>query len=258
MEDIRKRKKIVLVNSERGHAWQTSKPGFKRFAQFSPDLVGVELVQPVLTFDKPIYVGFSVLDLSKLLMYEFHYNIIKQRFPNAILCLTDTDSFLYYILTKDIYEDIAQMGDHFDFSDYNPSHPLYNTINKAVLGKFKDETKGLPPKELAALRSKMYSLLVPDDKKLCKKTAAGVKRSVMEAALTHELYKRTLLGDPYEQATGDPIFDYYINQKTFRSYNHTLKTINQHRIGLTRYDDKRWICEDGKMTRPYGHYLNDT
>ena len=253
IENIRKRVKIVLVNSERGHAWQTSKPGFKRFTQFSPDLVGVELVQSVLTFDKPIYVGFSVLELSKLLMYQFHYNVIKRFFPNSVLCGTDTDSLIYHIKTTDLYKDLSEISDYFDFSNYKSNHPLYNNSNKSIIGKFKDETGGIPPKEYIGLRTKMYSMLVPGGD--LKQTASGIKDSVKKRLLHHELYKQTLIGPSFIQSS-ERFEDVYINQKSFRSYNHTIKTVNVRKIGLTRYDDKRYICEDNVTTRPYGHYRN--
>ena len=91
MENVRKRIKIVLINNARGHAWQTSKPTYKRFAIFDDDLVGVELSQSSITLDKPIYVGFCVLELSKLLMYKWHYEIMTEHFSICILCFTDTD-----------------------------------------------------------------------------------------------------------------------------------------------------------------------
>ena len=253
MENVRKRIKIVLVNKERGHAWQTSKPGFKRFSMFSEDLVGVELAHTSLTLDKPIYVGFSVLDLSKLLMFNFHYEVMKPLFPQSTLCFTDTDSFLYHIKTPDVYKDIGSIRDHFDFSNFPPSHPLYDTSKRAVIGKFKDEAEGKPIKEFIGLRSKCYSILVGDGKQ--KHTSAGVKTEVSKKLLKHEQYRKTLQGPSFIQRVGQ-FEDYYINQKTFRSYNHTLKTVNVKKVGLTRYDDKRWVCNDGISTRPYGHYLN--
>ncbi len=155
MENIRKRIKIVLINSARGHAWQTSKPTFKRFAMFDEQLVGVELAQPTLTFDKPIYVGFTVLELSKLLMYRFHYDIIKPNFPLSTLCFTDTDSFLYYIQVENLQDHLYRLRSHFDFSNYPEDHPLHSQDNRAVIGKFKDETASVPIVEFVGLRSKM-------------------------------------------------------------------------------------------------------
>ena len=144
MENVRKRVKIVLVNNSRGHFWQTSKPTFKRFQIFNESLVGVELAQTNLTLDKPIYVGFTVLELSKLLMFKFHYTVMQANFDKLELCFTDTDSFLYHIYCKNLYlEHLERLKDHFDFSKYPRDHPLYSDTNRAVVGKFKDETNGV-------------------------------------------------------------------------------------------------------------------
>ena len=144
MENVQKRVKIVLVNNSRGHFWQTSKPTFKRFQIFNESLVGVELAQTNLTLDKPIYVGFTVLELSKLLMFKFHYTVMQANFDKLELCFTDTDSFLYHIYCKNLYlEHLERLKDHFDFSKYPRDHPLYSDTNRAVVGKFKDETNGV-------------------------------------------------------------------------------------------------------------------
>ena len=100
----------------------------------------------------------------------------------------------------------------------------------------------------------MYSILTVDNKQ--KLTAAGIKRCVAKRELTHDLYRQTLAGPSMIQHQ-DRFEDLYINQKTFRSYNHTINTIDVCKVGLTRYDDNRWVLEDGVTTRPHGHYLND-
>ena len=148
MENVRRRVKIVLVNSERSHAWQTSKPTYKRFVIFDENLVGVELAQSNISLDKPIYVGFTVLELSKLLMYKFHYDVMKVNFPESVLCFTDTDSFLYHIRCSNLYsEHLYRLREHFDFSKYPENHLLFSTENRAVVGKFKDETNSVPIRE---------------------------------------------------------------------------------------------------------------
>lgn len=255
MENVRKRMKIVLVNSDRGHAWQTSKPTFKRFQIFDENLVGVELSQTNLTLDKPIYVGFTILELSKLLMYNFHYNVMKVNFSDSGLCFTDTDSFLYQIYCQNLYSDhLYRLREHFDFSKYPTNHSLFSVENRAVVGKFKDETDGIPIREFIGLRSKMYSILIGSDKQ--KNTAAGVKKYVRDRELNHELYRTILQGLVSPIPPGQPLEDHLIRQTAFRSHDHTVYTVDQCKVGLTRYDDKRWILEDGISTRPHGHHLN--
>ena len=255
MENVRRRVKIVLVNGGRSHAWQTSKPTFKRFQIFDENLVGVELAQSNILLDKPIYVGFTVLELSKLLMYKFHYDVMKPNFSESVLCFTDTDSFLYHIKCSNLYsEHLYRLRNYFDFSNLAVDHPLFSNENRAVVGKFKDETAGVPIQEFIGLRSKCYSILTGTGKQ--KNTAAGVKKCVRDKELNHELY-REVLKDPVMITTSDqPLEDHYIHQMTFRSHDHTVYTVDQYKVGLTRYDDKRWILKDGVTTRPHGHYLN--
>ena len=100
----------------------------------------------------------------------------------------------------------------------------------------------------------MYSILLDNGKQ--KNTAAGVKKCVRDRELTHSLYRRVLLGSSTIIPEDQPLEDHWIRQVTFRSHNHTVFTVGQLKVGLTRYDDKRWILQDGVSTRPHGHYLN--
>lgn len=258
MESVRKRIRVVLIDSARAHTWQTSKPGFKRFTIFDDNLVGIELVKPKVILDKPIYVGFSVLELSKLHMFEFHYDVMKKKYPldKSVLCFTDTDSFLYEIKSTDIYHDLGEMAEHFDFSNYPIGHPLHSTVNQAVIGKFKDECESKPIKQFIGLRSKMYSIMIDDGKQ--KSTAAGVKKHVAKRELKHHLYRLALDGFAFRRDSNIRHPDLMIKQRTFRSYCHNIITIQQNRVGLTSYDDKRFILNDNHMTRAHGHYLNLT
>ena len=255
MENVRRRVKIVLVNSGRSHAWQTSKPTYKRFQIFDENLVGVELAQSNILLDKPIYVGFTVLELSKLLMFKFHYEVMKPNFPESVLCFTDTDSFLYHLTCENLYGNhLQRLRDHFDFSNLASDNPLFSNANRAVVGKFKDETSGVPIREFVGLRSKCYSILTGAGKQ--KHTAAGVKKCVRDKELNHELYRKVLQDPVMIKPADQSLEDHFIHQMTFRSQSHTVYTIDQCKVGLTRYDDKRWVLQDGVTTRPHGHYLN--
>ena len=117
MENLRKRINVKLVNNAKNYVRSISKPSFVSQKLFSKNVVAIHEIKPVLTFNKPIYVGFSILDLSKLLMYEFHYKYIKSKF-DAKLLFTDTDSLVYEIKTEDVYEDFYRDKNLFDFSDY--------------------------------------------------------------------------------------------------------------------------------------------
>ena len=99
-----------------------------------------------------------ILDLSKVLMYVFHYNFIKGKCGDlAILLFTDTDSLCYHIITEDVYEDLYLSKDMFDNSDCSKSSKFYFDENKNVIGKFKDEAAGNPIISFIGLKSKMYS-----------------------------------------------------------------------------------------------------
>ena len=117
MENLRKRINVRLVRNAGDYKKYVSKPSFVSQKIFSKNVVAIHKTKPVLTFDKPIYVGFSILDLSTLLMYEFHYKYIKRRY-DANLLFTDTDRLVYAIKTNDVYEGFYEDKNLFDFSGY--------------------------------------------------------------------------------------------------------------------------------------------
>ena len=103
------------------------------------NFVAIHEIKPVLTLNKPIYVGFSILDLTKYFVYEFHYKYIKSKFDAKMLF---TDSLVYEIKTEDVYEDFYKDKNLFDFSDYPLDSTFFDPVNKKVIGKMKDEFKG--------------------------------------------------------------------------------------------------------------------
>ena len=141
---------------------------------FSKNFVAIHKIKPVLALNKPIYVEFSILDLSKLLMYEFHYKYIKSKF-DAELLFTDTDSLVYEIKTEDVYEDFYEDKNLFDCSDYPLDSKYFDLVNTRVSGKMKDEFKGKIISEFAGLKSKMYSLISVDDKEVAKPKGVNKK-----------------------------------------------------------------------------------
>ena len=118
MENLRKRISIKLINNSKDYVKYVSEPNFISQKIFSKNFVAIHQIKPVLILNKPIYVGFSILDLSKLLMYRFHYEYIKNNF-DAKLLFTDTDSLVYEIKGEDLYEDFYEDKNLFDFSDYS-------------------------------------------------------------------------------------------------------------------------------------------
>ena len=122
---------------------------------FSKNFVAIHEIKPVLTLNKPIHVGFSILDLSKYLIYEFHYKHIKSRFDDKLL-FTDTDSLVYEIKTEDVYEDFYDDKNLFDFSDYPLSSKFFDPVNKKVIDKTKDDFKGRIISEFIGLKSQRF------------------------------------------------------------------------------------------------------
>ena len=178
MENLRKRCNVYLETNYDHFMRQTAKPTYVSSKIFSENLVAVNMKKERLKLDKPSYVGMCILDLSKVLMYDFHYNFIKRKYnERAKLLFTDTDSLCYHIRTDDVYRDLDQHRDLFDNSDYYKSSKFFFDENKKVIGKFKDESAGQPIIEFVGLKSKMYSYKTENKSN---KTAKGVKKNIIK------------------------------------------------------------------------------
>ena len=194
MENLCKRVDVRLVTNEKKLDKLTSKPTFVSSKIFNENLMAVHKIKETLTLNRPAYVGMCILDFSKTLMYDFHYNYIKKKYNDrAKLLFTDTDSLTYEIETVDAYKDFWTDKDMFDSSDYPENSPYYCNTNKKIIGKFKDEACGIPITEFIGLKSKIYSY-VKDNEKV-EKTAKGIKKNVISNNIRHEDYKRTLLNE---------------------------------------------------------------
>ena len=246
MENIRKRVDVKLVNTKEKFKKLVAKPNYSSCKIFGENFVSVHMKKTSLTMNKPVYLGMCILDLSKTIMYDFHYNYIKRKYGDkAKLLFSDTDSLMYEIQTEDFYKDISEdVKDRFDTSDYPENHPsgIPTGINKKVLGMFKDETAGKPIKEFVGLRSKLYSFIMDEgeETKKCK----GIKKNVVNNTITHEDYKTCLL-------TGK---EQYRMQNIIRSHNHEVYTEQVNKIALSPVDDKRYILEDGKDALAWYHH----
>ena len=164
-----------MVNNAKDYIRCVSKPSFVSQKMFSKNFVAIHEMKPVLTLNKPIYVGFIFLDLSKLLMYEFHYKYIKSKF-DAKLLFTDTDSLVYEIKTKDVYEDFYQVKNLFDFSDYPLNSKFLDPVNKKVIAKMKEEYKEKIISEFIGLKQKMHLLISVNDEEVTKAKGANKKK----------------------------------------------------------------------------------
>ena len=231
MENIRKYRDIKLVNNREIYQQTVMKPNFKSGTLFGPNLMGCEMGRIKAVMNKPVYLGQAVLDLSKIVMYEFHYDYMKQKYDDdsLTLCYMDTDCLIYDIATDDFYNDIADdVVDRFDTSGYNPDRPLPVGLNKKVIGLMKDELGGGIMSEFMTLRPKMYAYMVgSSESKKCK----GIKKCVIKKTISFEDYKNCLFGGEESNRS----------QLMFRSSKHEVRTLEVNKLALRRDDDKRKV-----------------
>jgi len=247
MENVRNRVNVCLVtqwDGRYGAEALIAKPNFHSRSVFAENLIAVELRKLEVKFWKPIYVGMSILDISKTCLYEFHHEYMSPLFHEKCKVLyTDTDSLIYHIECDDIYEIMKRDIHRFDTSDY-PINNKYGMplANKKVPGLMKDENNGAIMTEFVGLRAKMYALRV-EDKKDTKKVK-GVKNNVVARTITFEDYTKCL----YDE------IELTRKQTCIRSKLHEVYTISETKIALSPYDDKRYIVPDSTNTLPWGHY----
>ena len=244
MENLRNRCSIKLVTTKDQLLKWVAKPTFQRSVIYNEKLTATLRTKESIKLNKPSFVGMCILDLSKTLMYDFHYNYILKKYDNKNIKLlfTDTDSLCYHMKTEDAYEDFYKDKELFDNSDYDPGNKFYFKENKKVIGKMKDECAGIPITEFCGLRSKMYSYIKENDKYCCK--AKGIKKNVVSKEIKHNNYLEILQGKTKNR--------YKMN--IIRSKSHILNTCEVNKIGLSCYDDKRYILDDGISSLAYGHY----
>lgn len=241
MENVRARINFRLVTTDE-QAWRVK--NLNRFTIFTDSLVGVHIQKKLIELNKPVYLGQTILDDSKYLMYDFHYNFMLNKIPrNDIdLLFTDTDSLCYNIRKHDIFQIMKENKEYFDMSEYPKDSDMYDASNNKVIGKFKNESIK-PITEFVGLRAKLYAYSVYDDnaKHLrCK----GVKKCVAQRELRLENYRDIL----YQRNKKD------ISQNGIRSYGHQLYTETVNKTALSARDDKVYICDDNVHTFNFGHY----
>ena len=189
MENIRKHRDIKLVTTDKKRSKLVSEPNFHAMNLIS------EMKKTKIKMNKPIYLGLSILEISKMLMYEFWYDYMKPKYnDNVRLCYMDTDSFVMNIKTNDFYKNIAHdVYNGFDTSNYGVNRPLPIGKNKKVIGLMKDELGGEIITEFIALRPKTCSYLTDNDK--IDKKAKGTKKCTVNKMIKFDDYKNCLLND---------------------------------------------------------------
>ena len=245
MENIRNRVDVRLVTKHEQLKKLAKKPNFDRVNIFTKNLIAVHM-HKTINLRKPIYLGMSILDLSKTLMYDFHYNYIKKKYrKKANLLFTDTDSLCYEIKAQDFFKDISvDIHSKFDTSNFTKDHPsgIETGVNKTVIGMMKSETGGKQIAEFVGLRNKLYAYRMDDDEedKKCK----GIKKGVVKKKIMFKDYQKCLFSEKEQ----------YRSMNTFRSRKHNIYTESVAKMALSDNDDKRVILEDGINTMAIGHW----
>ncbi|XP_050509169.1 uncharacterized protein LOC126886339 [Diabrotica virgifera virgifera] len=252
MENKRKRRALHLVRRYEGRYGAKNliaSPLFHSRVIFDDNLMAIELRQSSIIFDKPIYTGMAVLELSKTCLYDFHYDfMLKQNsVQQCKLLYTDTDSLLYEITCYDAYEQIIKANiSKFDTSSYKPDN-VYDIplVNKKIPGLMKDETSGKIILAFVGLRSKQYTYKIfNDNKEISFKKAKGIKRNVVDNKITFDDYLYCLENSVSKTAS----------HRYIRSILHTVFSIEETKIALSPFDNKRHLLENSFDTIPWGHY----
>ena len=243
MENIRKHRDIKLVTTVKKRNKLVSEPNYHTVNYISEDLSIIEMNKTKVKMNKPIYLGLSILDISKILMCEFWYDYMKPKYGNDVkLCYMDTDRFIMSIKTNDFYKDIANnVEKRFNTSNYEVNRPLPTGKNKKIIGLMKDELGGKIITEFVTLRPKTYSYLMDDCKE--DKKDKGTKKCVIKRMIKFNDYKNCLLKDEVILKS----------QQRFISKKHDIYTENINKIALSYNNDKRTVSSDKITSYQYGY-----
>ena len=235
MENLRKRMNVRLVNNEKDFLKCTSRPTHITHKIFDKNYAATHKIKPVLRFNNPIHVGFTVLELSKWLMYDFHYSFIKKHF-DAELLFTDTDSLTYEIKSENVYEEFFKWKDLFDFSNYSKDSKFFDETNKKVIGKMKDESEGKIIDEFVGLKSKMHSMKNIDGKE--SNAAKGVTIATEFNEFEVTLFNEKIIRHKMRRIQGK---------------KNKMRTCEVNNISLSFFDGKRFFLNDRIHTLAYFH-----
>ena len=272
-ENVENHITVKFAQGAKRALFYAGQPRTDAFRIFSNELTAYQQRKTVIVYNRPMIVGAAILDISKTLIYDFHYNHVQKRYgKDASLLFTDTDSLCYHIFTEDVYEDTRADNAAFDLSDYVPNFKtlggstLMDKTNKKVIGKMKDEQAGacgdaactrcrgptpLPHavRAFAGLRAKMYAcdLVSSKEAELVKKTAKGIKRGFVEKHVKFLDYKAALFG------TGEDLRQ-HATFSSIRTTNHQVATVALTKVSLCAIDTKRFVLEDNVHTLAHGHW----
>ena len=242
MENIKKHRDIKLVTTDKKRSKLVSERNYHTINLISEDLSIIEMKKTKVKMNKQIYLGLSILEISKTLMYEFWYDYMKPKYnDNVKLCYMDTDSFIMNIKTNYFYKDISNdVENRFDTSNYEVNRPLPTEKNKKIIELMKDEIGGKIITEFVTLRPETYSFLTDDGKE--DKKVKGTKNCIIKKKIKFNGYKKCLDCDELILRS----------QQRFTSKKHDVYTENVNKIALSNNDDKRIVSSNKISSCPYG------
>lgn len=245
IEGVRERMTCHFVNNEKIARRRITHPGFESFKILNNNLVVIFSKKRTIFMDKAYTAGFTILEQSKLFMYEYYYNILKKKFQNITVLMTDTDSFALKVTKYEKDKSRSAMDilkDYIDFSNYPISHPLYNKTRKNELGYFKDELAGQTLEKFIGVRSKTYVLQISKKKDLHRRTK-GVRKP-FRSQITMENFENCLRN----------IDSFALTQYQIRSNNHKIFTKRVKKNCFSSFEDKRYLlCPIHSV--PYGSII---
>ncbi|VDO07232.1 unnamed protein product [Brugia timori] len=244
IENARKRLNFTLATSVEKYNKLVSHTNFKETVYFHQNLVGINRYKTSVSLKLPIYLGASILDLSKVLMYDFYYEKMPEIFDNVKyeLCYMDTDSFIFTLQDHSLAPYLKKCPQYFDLSDYPESHELHNVNNKKVPGVFKDELVGKFVSEFISLAPKVYAYKLYEGNEV--KKAKGVLKTIVNKELCFDNYKKTLFENEIHVKS----------QQLFNVHSHNIRTIEQNKVALALRKNCKREFYDKINSYAFGHY----
>jgi len=232
MECVRNRKDLKLIYDSKKAQKILNSRLFKDYKEINDDLVLIESYKKSCVLDKPIIIGQSILDLSKVHMYDFFYNHLKKNYnENVSLIYTNTDSLIFQVFCDDFYDDMLKNKHLYDLSEFNKDSKFYDATNNKVIGMFKDECSKAPISEFLAIRAKCYSYKCEDNSNI--KKIKGITKSVVKNEITHNDFKECLFNNTTKN----------VDMNMIRSYKHQIYTQTVNKLALCSLNDKRYMID---------------
>lgn len=263
IEGVANRKKVIICTSPEKFKKNLSNPNYERHIIVNEEIAIVIKSIEKAKVRRPYYIGFSVLEISKYIMYNFFYEILQPYFgiDGCAVLYQDTDSFVLNLKTKDIISDLKTLSVNMDFSNLHENHPLFSMKNKTQLFKFKEEFALKPISRFCALKSKCYSFeLACEHKEGINKEGVCFRCNNTPKNKNTSHYNR-LKG--VQQSTARQIhFEKYVKcissvycrrdhvrQITSKAQKITTNFLNK--ISISSFDDKRYLLNCGIHSEPY-------